>query len=181
MTARPGAYGPRDLRDPGKGEPIVSDGLLYGPGEEIFVYDGGPGLVTRHLGWALSVVEMAFGDGPSATRSRRVVVFRDADGNLDVSSPLVVSPLGRAATAWHMVAPDGRIVGGGTRAQGRRDSLTRAELEALRDTARYDFLAGSRAVYGIPEGAAKAPHSAPAGQDGSFPAARGGRYVWCDA
>ncbi|MFJ8787552.1 hypothetical protein [Streptomyces sp. NPDC102476] len=156
---------------------------LYAPGDEIFVYDGGPGLVTRLEGWALSVVEIAFGDGPEATRDRRVCVFRDADGQLDISSPLCVAPLDAAAAAWHLVAPNGRIVGGGTRRQGREPSMGREELEALRDTGTHTFLVGSVAVPGLPDGVHRAPSAdatdpVDAPSHGMFTAARGGLYVW---
>lgn len=154
-------------------------GFPYAPGDEVFVYDGGPGLVTRLEGWALSVLEMVCGDGPEATRERRVVVFRDAAGNLDISSPLCVAPVGAARAAWHLVAPDGRIVGGGTRRQGREPSMSRNELEELRDSGRYGkSLTGSVAVHGLPDGVQYAPPTdAPEQVDGSFIAARGGRYV----
>lgn len=156
----------------------MSDTALHGPGDEIFVYDGGPGLVTRQLGWALSVVEMAFGDGPQATRDRRVVVFLDGDGRLDISR--YASPLDAVKESWHLVAPDGRIVCGGPR--GDRGSMTRAELKELRDSGEFASLTGSTAVFGIPEGARHAPVTEPAGQDDqAFTAARGGWYVWCDA
>ena len=94
----------------------LEGGLPYAPGDTVFVYTGGQGLVTRLEGWALSVLEVAFGDGPEATRERRVAVFRDASGRLDISSPLCVAPVGAAAEAWHLIAPNGRIVGGGCRA-----------------------------------------------------------------
>lgn len=159
------------------GQALEAD-LPYGPGDRIFVYDGGPGLVTRLEGWALSVLEMAFGDGPEATRERKVAVFRDGTGRLDVSSPLCVAPLDAAADAWHLIAPNGRIVGGGTRRQGSRPSMSRDELEALRDADTHRSLIGSVAVHGLPDGVQYAPSTGADGQDGeSFKAARGGWYV----
>lgn len=155
-------------------------GFPYAPGDEVFVYTGGPGLVTRLEGWALSVLEMVFGDGAEATRERRVAVFRDADGRLDISSPLCVVPVNAAETAWHLVAPDGRIVGGGTRRQGRKPSMSRDELEDLRDSDTYKSLADSVAVHGLPDGVQRAPATDPADQDGAFTAARGGWYTWFD-
>ncbi|MFF5019033.1 hypothetical protein [Streptomyces sp. NPDC001165] len=157
---------------------------LYATGDEIFVYDGGPGLVTRLEGWALSVVEIAFGD-PETTRDRRVCVFRNADGQLDISSPLSVAPLDAAATAWHLVAPNGRLVGGGTRRQGQKPSMNREELEALRDAGTYKSTANSVAVLGLPDGVQRAPSAdatdpVVAPSHGSFTAARGGLYVWHD-
>lgn len=145
----------------------------FEPGDEIFVYDGGPGLVTRLDGWALSVVELAFGEGRKATIDRRVCVFRNEDGRLDISSPLCVVPLDAAANAWHLVAPDdGRIVGGGTK-------QSREELEALRNSGKFKFLAGSAAVHGLPDGVQYAPAAgAEPDRTGSFTAARGGWYVW---
>ncbi|MFJ2627725.1 hypothetical protein ACIO6T_31065 [Streptomyces sp. NPDC087532] len=156
---------------------------LYAPGDDIFVYDGGPGLVTRLEGWALSVVEIAFGDGPEATRDRRICVFRDADGQLDISSPLCVAPLDAAAAAWHLVAPNGRLVGGGTRRQGREPSMDREELEALRDAGTYKSIVSSVAVLGLPDGVQRAPSAGATNRaplHGSFTAARGGLYVWHD-
>jgi hypothetical protein len=156
----------------------AAEGFPYTIGDEVFVYDGGPGLITRVQGWALSVVEMAFGDGPEATLERRVAVFYNEDGKLDISSPLCVAPVEAASEAWHLVTPDGRIVGGGTRRQGRTPSLSREELEELRDEGTYRSLVGSVAVHGLPDGVRHAPSAEPADQVGSFIAARGGMYVW---
>lgn len=75
--------------------------------------------------------------------------------------------------------PGGRIVGGGPR-RGR-GSLSREELEDLRDSGEFKSLAGSVAVFGIPAGATHSPWAVPAGTGGSFKAARGGVYVPCDA
>ncbi|MFJ6709305.1 MULTISPECIES: hypothetical protein [unclassified Streptomyces] len=156
----------------------------YAPGDTVFVYDAGPGLVTRVEGWALSLLESVMGDGREATLKRMVVVFRDGDGHLDISSPLCVAPLEAAAAAWHLVAPDGRIVGGGTRRQGREPSMARDELEALRDAGTYgDSLVGSVAVDGLPDGVQHAPSAGAtdpvtAPSHGTFPAARGGVYLW---
>lgn len=159
--------------------------LPYALGDPVFVYDGGPGLVTRVEGWALSLLECAMGDGREATLKRMVVVFRDGAGHLDISSPLCVAPLDAAAAAWHLVAPDGRIVGGGTRRQGREPSLPRDELEALRDAGTYKSLVGSVAVGGLPDGVQHAPSAGATDpvvppSDGTFTAARGGVYVWHD-
>ncbi|GHI98142.1 hypothetical protein TPA0906_00080 [Streptomyces olivaceus] len=156
----------------------------YTPGDTVFVYDGGPGLITRVEGWALSLLESVMGDGPETTLKRMVVAFRNVAGHLDISSPLCVAPLEAAAAAWHLVAPDGRIVGGGTRRQGREPSLTRDELEALRDTGTYGkSLVGSVAVDGLPDGVQRAPSAGAtdpvtAPSDGTFPAAHGGVYLW---
>jgi hypothetical protein len=163
----------------------ADDALPYAPGDLVFVYDGGPGLVTRLEGWALSVVEIAFGEGREATVKRMVAVFRDGAGDLDISSPLCVAPLEAAAAAWHLVAPDGHLVGGGTRGQGRRPSLSRAELEAQRDAGTYKSLVGSVPVLGLPDGVQHAPSAGETGpldapSTGSFTAARGGVYVWFD-
>ncbi|MDX2697148.1 hypothetical protein [Streptomyces ipomoeae] len=160
--------------------------LPYGPGDEVFVYATRSGLVTRLEGWALSILELVFGEGYDATVRRMVAVFRDADGNLDIASPLSVAPVAEAAAAWHLVAPDdGRIVGGGTRDQGRKPSMTREELEELRDSGRFKFLAGSVAVLGLPDGVEYAPSAGTtdpitAPVDGSFTASRGGWYRWFD-
>lgn len=75
--------------------------------------------------------------------------------------------------------PGGRIVGGGPR-RGR-GSLSREELEDLRDSGEFKSLAGSVAVFGIPAGTAPGEGAAPASGGGSFKAARGGVYVPCDA
>lgn len=155
----------------------------YAPGDTVFVYDGGPGLVTRVEGWALSLLESVMGEGREATLKRMVVVFRDGAGHLDISSPLCVVPLDAAAAACHLVAPDGRIVGGGTRGQGREPSMTRDELEALRDARTYDSLVGSVPVDGLPDGVQHAPSAGATDplttpSDGTFAAARGGIYLW---
>ncbi|GGP80232.1 hypothetical protein [Streptomyces melanogenes] len=148
-------------------------------GDLVFVYDGGLGLVTRLEGWALSVVEMLFGDGPEATRSRMVAVVRDADGALDISAR--VSRLAAVESAWHLVNPAGNIVNGGPR--GEKPSLTPAELEAVRDSGQYESHRGAVAVYGIPSTAQHSPsagadwvHDVPA--ETVFRAARGGMYRW---
>lgn len=62
-----------------------------------------------------------------------------------------------AAAACHLVSPDGQIVGGGTRRQGREPSMARDELEALRATGMYESLVGSVAVDGLPNGVQYAP------------------------
>ncbi|MFM9452480.1 hypothetical protein [Streptomyces europaeiscabiei] len=167
------------------GTALADTAPLYAPGDMLFVYDGGPGLVTRLEGWALSVVEMFFGDSPEATRKRVVAVFRTADGSLDISSPLCVAPVDAAAASWHLVAPDGRIVGGGTRDQSRKPSLSRQELEVLRDSGKHSFLAGATTVPGLPAGAGRAPSAdatdpVTAPTEGVFTAARGGLYQWCE-
>ncbi|MEV5774281.1 hypothetical protein AB0L49_23975 [Streptomyces antimycoticus] len=158
---------------------------LYAPGDTVFVYDGGPGLVTRVEGWALSLLESVMGDGRETTLKRMVVVFRDSAGRLDVSSPLCVAPVDAAAEAWHLVAPDGRIVGGGTRRQGREPSMPREDLEALRDAGTHKSLVGSVVVHGLPEGAQRAPSAGAtdlvaAPSQGTFTAGRGGVYLWHD-
>ncbi|MCC9707327.1 hypothetical protein E4N62_19810 [Streptomyces sp. MNU76] len=153
------------------------------PGDRIFVY-GGPGLVTRLEGWALSVLEMWFGDGPEATRQRMVAVFRDADGNLDIAR--YVSPLTAVEQAWHLVNPADDIVNGGPRCGANGEMLpsqSREELEAVRDSGKYKSHVGSVAVYGIPSTAQRSPsadadwvHEVPT--EASFRAARGGMYRW---
>ncbi|MGX1266883.1 hypothetical protein [Streptomyces phaeoluteigriseus] len=148
------------------------------PGDLIFVYNG-PGLVTRLEGWALSVIEMMFGDGPEATRKRRVAVYRNADGDLDISAH--VSPLAAVESAWHLVSPADAIVGGGPCGDG--PSLTSEELEALRDSGKYKFLKGSVPFYGIPDTVECSP-SAETGwvqeirSEAVFHGARGGMYRW---
>ncbi|MFI8177980.1 hypothetical protein ACIF6H_32320 [Streptomyces microflavus] len=82
-----------------------------------------------------------------------------------------------------LVAPDGRPVGGGTRRQDREASLTRDELEALRDAGTYESLVGSEAVDGLPDGVPHAPSAGAtdpvtARSDGTFTAARGVVYLW---
>jgi hypothetical protein len=155
------------------------------PGDQIFVYATRSGLVTRLEGWALSILELVFGEGYDATVRRMVAVFRDVHGNLDIASPLSTVPVAEAAAAWHLVAPDGRIVGGGTRDQGRKPSMNREELEELRDSGRFKFLAGSVPVLGLPDGVEHAPSAGAtdpvtAPTEGSFTAARGGWYRWFD-
>ncbi|MFE7442397.1 hypothetical protein ACFU7X_18320 [Streptomyces chartreusis] len=155
------------------------------PGDQIFVYATRQGLVTRLEGWALSILELVFGEGYEATVRRMVAVFRDADGNLDIASPLSTVPLAEAEKAWHLVAPDGRIVGGGTREQGRKPSMDQGELEELRDSGRFKFLAGSVPVLGLPDGVEYAPSAGATDPittpvDGSFTASRGGWYRWFD-
>lgn len=145
----------------------MTRGLI--PGDPVLVYDGGPGLVTRLEGWALSVLEMIAGDGPQATRRQMVAVFRDADGNPDVSSPLVVVPLDAAAGGWHLVAADGRIVAGGP-------LMTRERMEELRGTrARYT---GASVIHGIPDVAQRSKRLERPGPppEGAFTASRGGWY-----
>lgn len=161
--------------------PAEDTGLT--PGDQIFVYASGQGLVTRLEGWALSIVELVFGEGYGATVERMVAVFRDVDGNLDIASALGVTPVAEAAGAWHLVAPDGLIVGGGPR--GRGPSMNRQELEELRDSGRFNFLAGSVPVLGLPDGVEYAPSAGAtdpvtAPVDGSFTASRGGWYRWFD-
>lgn len=148
------------------------------PGDLIFVYNG-PGLVTRLEGWALSVIEMMFGDGPEATRERRVAVYRNADGDLDISAH--VSPLAAVESAWHLLAPDGGIVGGGPCGDG--PSLTAEELKALRDSGKYKFLKGSVAFHGIPDTVECSPSAETGWVQESraktvFHGARGGLYRW---
>jgi hypothetical protein len=151
------------------------------PGQFVFVYGDGFGLVTRLEGWALSAVEMAFGDGAGATYERRVAVFRDAGGSLDVAGATIVVPLAAADQSWHLVQDDGRIVAGGPR-RGK-GSLSAAELKEQRDSGRYEWLAGSRPVLGVPATARRSPTvddprpRPPA--TGTFTGARGGQYVWC--
>ncbi|MFF8575494.1 hypothetical protein ACF06L_30155 [Streptomyces sp. NPDC015408] len=76
-----------------------------------------------------------------------------------------------------------QIVGGGTRHQGRAPSMTRDELEALRDAGSYGkSLLGSMAVAGLPDGVQRAPSAGAtepvtAPSHGTFPAARGGIYL----
>ncbi|MEU9405793.1 hypothetical protein AB0E08_08810 [Streptomyces sp. NPDC048281] len=156
------------------------------PGDLIFVYSGPRcGLVTRLEGWALSLLEMVFGDGPEATLRRRVAVIRDATGNLDVST--FVTPFAAAASAWHLVSPDNRIVNGGPR--GRHSELpsqTPEELEAFRDSGRYESHTGAVPVYGIPDTALRSPSADPdwvpdnAPREDVFRASRGGLYRWFD-
>ncbi len=160
-----------------------------GVGDLVFVYSG-PGLVTRLEGWALSVLEMWFGDGAEATRRRRVAVFRDADGNLDISA--FVSPLAAVEASWHLVSPAGRIVNGGPRRAANGEPLpsqTREELEAFRDATTRESHVGAVAVYGTPSTSHRAPSAdetnavaAPSedSREGSFRAARGGIYRWFD-
>lgn len=156
------------------------------PGDQVFVYATHHGLVTRLEGWALSIVELVFGEGYEATVKRMVAVFRDADGRLDIAHPMTVVPAAAAAEAWHLVAPDdGRIVGGGTRSQGRKPSMSRQELEELRDSGTYESLAGSLPVLGLPDGVEHAPSAGatdpvapPFGA--TFTASRGGWYRWFD-
>jgi hypothetical protein len=148
-------------------------------GDLIFVYTG-PGLVTRLEGWALSVIEMMFGDGPEATRERMVAVYRNADGELDISRH--VSALAAVEASWHLLNPDiDEIVGGGPR--GQAPSHSREELEELRDSGRFKFLQGSVPFYGIPSTVECSPsastdwvHEAPA--EAGFHGARGGMYSW---
>lgn len=152
-------------------------------GDLIFVY-GGPGLVTRLEGWALSVLEMWFGDGPEATRKRMVAVYRNARGDLDIAS--YISPLKAVEQAWHLVNHADRIVNGGPR-RGENGELlpsqSRKELEAVRDSGKYTSHAGAVAVYGIPSTAQRSPsadtdwvHEVPT--EAAFRAARGGMYRW---
>jgi hypothetical protein len=150
------------------------------PGDLIFVYNG-PGLVTRLEGWALSVVEIAFGDGPDATRERSVAVSRNEDGELDIAAGVV--PLSTAEAAWHLVSPEGQIVHGGPRGKhGIKPSLLRSELEEDRDSGRFGFLAGSVAVEGLPDTVRHSPTAREPGpvadDDGGFTAASGYMYVW---
>lgn len=147
-------------------------------GDAIFVYNG-PGLTTRLEGWALSVVEIMFGDGPDATRRRMVAVYRNAAGDLDISAH--VSPLAAVKSSWHLVNGNGDIVGGGPRNQNPYSD--REELEGLRDSGRFKFLEGSVPVYGIPATSQRSPsagtdwiHEAPA--EAVFRGARGGMYRW---
>jgi hypothetical protein len=152
-------------------------------GDLIFVY-GGPGLVTRLEGWALSRLEMWFGDGPEATRQRMVAVYRNADGALDIAR--YVSPLTAVEQAWHLVNPADGIVNGGPRrgADGELlPSQSREELEAVRDSGKYTSHVGSVAVYGVPSTAQRSPsadadwvHEVPT--EAAFRAARGGMYCW---
>ncbi|WP_333732577.1 hypothetical protein [Streptomyces sp. IBSBF 3010] len=162
---------------------MTSKTTTTAPGDPLFVY-GGPGLVTRFEGWALSVVEIACGEDSEVALKRRVAVFRDADGRLDIAAPLCAVPLRTAEAAWHLIAPDGRIVAGGPRGAGRQPSPSRDELEQLRDEGAHKVLAGSVAVFGLPDGIRRAPFgetvSVTASSGAGFTAARGGRYVWHD-
>lgn len=151
------------------------------PGDLIFVYNG-PGLVTRLEGWALSLIEMMFGDGPDATIRRKVAVYRDANGNLDISAS--VTPIAAVESAWHLVNPASDIVNGGPRGRhGEEPSQTAEELEAVRDSGKYESHKGSVPVYGIPSTAQRSP-AADADwvhevrSDATFRAARGGMYRW---
>ncbi|KMS74200.1 hypothetical protein ACM01_14865 [Streptomyces viridochromogenes] len=148
-------------------------------GDLVFVYNG-PGLVTRLEGWALSVVEMLFGDGPDATRKRMVAVYRNADGELDISA--FVSPLAAVEASWHLLKPTSNdICGGGPR--GQEPSLSREELEDLRDSGRYKFLKDSVPFYGVPSTAQVSPSAdadwvCEAPSEAVFRGARGGMYRW---
>lgn len=155
---------------------------LPAPGDLVFIYDGGPGLVTRLEGWALSMVELLFGDGIEATHRRMVGVYRNPAGDLDIAA--FVTPLAAAETAWHLVSPAGDIVNGGPRGNGTRPSQSQAELEAVRDSGRYASHAGAVAAFGIPDTSQYAPsvdaegNGTQAPVDGGFTAARGGQYRW---
>jgi len=153
------------------------------PGDLIFVYDCAPGLATRLEGWALSMIELTFGDGLEATRRRMVAVYRTPTGELDIAARVV--PLAAAEMAWHLVNPDGDIVNGGPCGRyGELPSRSRAELENDRDSGHYKSHVGAVAIYGIPGTSHQAPSSAhdydvvPPPVDGSFIAARGGHYRW---
>ncbi|MEU9396836.1 hypothetical protein AB0D86_43445 [Streptomyces sp. NPDC048324] len=134
-------------------QPTPAPSLSHG--DLVFVYNG-PGLVTRLEGWALSLIEMMFGDGPDATRRRMVAVYRNADGSLDISAR--VSRLAAVESAWHLVNPAGDIVNGGPRGRhGEKPSQTAEELEAERDSGKYKSHEGSVPVYGIPSTAQRSP------------------------
>ncbi|WP_069626218.1 hypothetical protein [Streptomyces niveus] len=160
------------------------DVKLPAPGDLVFIYDGGPGLVTRLEGWALGMVELLFGDGVEATRRRMVGVYRNPAGELDIAA--FVTPLAVAEAAWHLVSPAGDIVNGGPRGNGTRPSQSQAELEAVRDSGRYPSRIGATAVFGIPGTSQRAPSvdteadDTQAPVDGGFTAARGGQYRWYD-
>lgn len=161
---------------------VADPAPLVAPGDAMFVY--GPGLITRFEGWALSVLEIACGEDYDVALKRRVAVFRDADGRLDIAAPLCAVPLRTAEAAWHLIAPDGRIVAGGPRGAGREPSPSRDELEMLRDQGTHKTLVGSVAVLGLPAGTRRAPAFEEAGATttapaaGAFTTARGGRYIW---
>ncbi|WP_331762469.1 hypothetical protein OG612_45480 (plasmid) [Streptomyces sp. NBC_01527] len=146
---------------------------VLAPGDDVFIY-GGPGLVSRLVGWAHSSVELFFGDGVR----QPVAVYRDQEGHLDISATAVA--LSAAQSSWHLVSPDGRIVGGGPRTY--LPSLSREELEAQRDSGQHGFQNGALPCYGIPPTALRsrclngAAERAPA--VGGFTAARGGHYQW---
>lgn len=151
------------------------------PGDLIFVYNG-PGLVTRLEGWALSLIEMMFGEGPEATIRRKVAVYRDADGNLDISAR--VSRFAAVESSWHLVNPAGDIVNGGPRGRdGEEPSQTAEELEAQRDSGTYKSHEGSVPVYGIPRASQHSPSVSTewvpeARTEATFRATRGGMYRW---
>ncbi|MGW7425820.1 hypothetical protein ACWGJB_38310 [Streptomyces sp. NPDC054813] len=160
-------------------QPTPAPSLSHG--DLVFVYNG-PGLVTRLEGWALSLIEMMFGDGPDATIRRKVAVYRNADGSLDISAR--VSRLAAVESAWHLVNPAGDIVNGGPRGRhGEKPSQTAEELEAERDSGKYKSHEGSVPVYGIPSTAQRSPSAdtewvREVRTEATFRAARGGMYRW---
>ncbi|MEV8419185.1 hypothetical protein AB0P45_37350 [Streptomyces niveus] len=124
------------------------DVKLPAPGDLVFIYDGGPGLVTRLEGWALGMVELLFGDGVEATRRRMVGVYRNPAGELDIAA--FVTPLAVAEAAWHLVSPAGDIVNGGPRGNGTRPSQSQAELEASATRAATPRASGPLRSSGFP-------------------------------
>ncbi|MFC9916403.1 hypothetical protein [Streptomyces sp. NPDC127197] len=123
-------------------------------GDLTFVYDG-PGLATRLEGWAISNLELFFGDGLEAARQCKVAAYRNADGNLGINAR--VTPLAVVA-AWHLVNPAGNVVNGGPRGRySEKPSQTQQELEAVRDSGRYESHKGAVPVYGIPSTSWRSP------------------------
>jgi hypothetical protein len=122
------------------------------PGTRVFCYGTGlpgPGNLGTATGVQIPVIEKLF-EQPGY-RPLTVVVRFD-DGHEDALSPLIVHALAEVRAAWHVLAPDGRILAGGPRI-----------LEA-----RAHELAGERGgqvhrgLPGLP--AADAPLAAPAGE-----------------
>ncbi|MFE3739237.1 hypothetical protein [Streptomyces sp. NPDC059134] len=151
------------------------------PGDLIFVYDGGPGLVTRLEGWALSVTDLAFGEAPEAVRDRKVAVFRTPAGELDIATS--VTPLAVVETSWHLVSPAGDIVNSGPHSLYRaQPSNPLTESDGIHDSGLLKAYIGAHPVYGVPATSRRASTvdtpGTPEPEDAGFTGASGGQYVW---
>lgn len=179
VTATERATCMAEVLSPADSAPAAYRRRPISPGDPVFVY-GQVGLVTRLEGWAVSNVELFFGDGRDAALAHHTVaVYRDHNDRLDIIDRGAAVALADAEESWHLVSPEGHLVGGGPRTN--KPSLTRAELETIRDQGTFSFQKGATAVYGIPVTVLRSPafDRPPAGEyptDGGFTGARGGTY-----